>query len=62
MYLLCTCPKKHLLEKKMTAGMTANIPPGTAHAIYTKTENESTAVFGDGDPRNDRDRVTLLEY
>lgn len=61
MYLLCSCPKVHLYERKVSAGTTAVISPGTAHAIYTITENESIAVFGDGDPRNDRDRVNLIE-
>jgi dTDP-4-dehydrorhamnose 3,5-epimerase-like enzyme len=60
MYLLCDCPKKHLFKKRLTAGMTARINPGIAHAIYTITHNESTAIFGDGDPRDDRDRVMLI--
>jgi hypothetical protein len=62
MYLLCMCPGKHLVKERMTAGMTVTIPPGTAHAIHTGTQNESVSVFGDGDPRHDRDRVVLLEY
>lgn len=60
MYLLCDCPKKHLLKKHLAAGMTASIGHGIAHAVYTTTQNESTAVFGDGDPRDDRDRVVLI--
>jgi mannose-6-phosphate isomerase-like protein (cupin superfamily) len=59
-YLSCTCPGRHLLEERMTAGMTVTIAPGTPHALYTTTRNECVAVFGDGDPRDDRDRVVLL--
>ena len=62
MYLLCECPERHVLEVPMTAGATVTIPPGTAHALYTDTPNESLAAFPDGDPRDDRDRVLLLEY
>lgn len=60
MYLLCRCPKRHLFKNLMHAGMSVRIPPGIAHAIHTLTDNESTAVFGDGDPRNDRERVELI--
>lgn len=60
LYLLCSCPKKHLLRKPMRAGMSVLISPGIAHAIFTLTENEITAVFGDGDPRNDREHVVLI--
>jgi mannose-6-phosphate isomerase-like protein (cupin superfamily) len=62
MYLLCTCPDKHLFAERMMAGTTVQIPPGAAHAIYAGTRSECVAVFGDGDPRIDRDRVILLEY
>lgn len=60
MYLLCSCPEKHLLRKQLTSGMTVSIGHGIAHAIYTTTQNESTAVFGDGDPRDDRGRIMLI--
>lgn len=59
-YLLCNCTKKHLFKKRMSEGMTASIGHGIAHAMYTITENESTAVFSDGDPRDDRERVMLI--
>ena len=62
MYLSCTCPGRHLLAARMTAGATVVIPPGTAHAMHARTRNESVAVFGDGDPRDDRDRVMLVEW
>lgn len=60
LYLLCNCPGKHLFRKSMGAGTSVLISPGIAHAIFTLTENEITAVFGDGDPRNDRERVALI--
>jgi mannose-6-phosphate isomerase-like protein (cupin superfamily) len=62
MFLLCACPGRHLLEKVMVAGMTVRIAAGTPHAIFARTESESVAAYGDGDPRHDRDRVMLLEY
>jgi dTDP-4-dehydrorhamnose 3,5-epimerase-like enzyme len=62
MYLLCKCPDKHLLKKKMDPGMSVQIMPGIAHAVRTVTENESIAVFGDSDPRNDRDRVEFISF
>jgi mannose-6-phosphate isomerase-like protein (cupin superfamily) len=61
MYLLCRCPEGHLLEMSMAAGTTVTIPPGTPHAMFADTRSECVAVFGGGDPRDDRDRVTLLE-
>jgi mannose-6-phosphate isomerase-like protein (cupin superfamily) len=60
-YLACSCPDKHLLAAAMPAGTTVVISPGTPHALFTTTQNESIAVF-DGDPRSDRDRVMLLDY
>lgn len=62
MYLLCGCPDRHLWETTMTPGSTLVIPPGTPHALYTDTPNDSIATFADGDPRTDRDRVRLLEF
>jgi mannose-6-phosphate isomerase-like protein (cupin superfamily) len=62
MFLLCACPSRHLLKKVMVAGMTVRIAAGTPHAIFARTKSESVAAYGDGDPRHDRDRVTLLEY
>ena len=59
-YLLCNCPEKHLLKRHMEAGTTVEISPGIAHAVYTLEETEITAVFGDGDPREDRERVVLI--
>lgn len=60
MYLLCDCPEKHLYKKRMNAGTTVAIHPGTAHAIHARTPNESVATFGDNDPRDDRERVELI--
>jgi mannose-6-phosphate isomerase-like protein (cupin superfamily) len=62
MFLLCTCPGRHLLEEVMVPGMTVRIVAGTPHAIFSRTKSESVAAYGDGDPRHDRDRVMLLEY
>lgn len=59
-YLLCNCPEKHLLKRRMGAGTTVEISPGIAHAVHTSEETEITAVFGDGDPREDRERVVLI--
>jgi mannose-6-phosphate isomerase-like protein (cupin superfamily) len=61
MFLLCDCPGRHLLEERMVAGATVRIAAGTPHAIFARTRGESVAAF-DGDPRDDRDRVTLLEF
>jgi mannose-6-phosphate isomerase-like protein (cupin superfamily) len=62
MFLRCVCPGRHLLETLIVAGMTVAIAPGTPHAIFARTRSESVAAYGDGDPRDDRERVTLLEY
>ena len=62
MFLLCACPGRHLLEERMVVGMTVKIAAGTPHAIFARTQGESVAAYGDGDPRHDRDRVMLLEY
>src|SRR5690242_16590731 len=60
MFLLCVCPGRHLLEERMVAGTTVRIFPGTPHAIFSRTDSECVAAFGDGDPRHDRDRVVIL--
>jgi dTDP-4-dehydrorhamnose 3,5-epimerase-like enzyme len=60
MYLLCNCPEKHLSKTHMKAGTTVEISPGIAHAVYALEETEITAVFGDGDPREDRERIVLI--
>lgn len=60
MYLLCPCPEKHLYKRSMLPGATVKIPSGIAHAIHVQTRNESTAIFHDNDPRQDRDHVELL--
>ena len=51
-----------LCEHRLLPGTTVVIPPHLPHAMYTRTGNESIAVFRDGDPRDDRDRVMLLEF
>jgi len=61
MFLGCACPGRHLFQVRMVAGTTVGIAAGTPHAIFARTRSESVAAF-DGDPRDDRDRVTLLEY
>jgi len=66
LYLPCAGPgaslAEGLLERRVTAGTTVVIPPGVPHTVYARTSSDSIAVFRDGDPRDDRDRVTLLEF
>ena len=61
MYLLCSCPGKHVFCKRMESGACVDLPPGTAHAVYTLTETEIVSVFVDDDPRLDRERVELIQ-
>ena len=61
-FLLCGCPGRHLLEERMVAGSTVSIAPGTPHALFARTRSESVSAYAGGDPRHDRDRVTLVEY
>lgn len=39
--------------------MSAEIAAGIVHAIYTFAETEITSVFGDGDQREDRERISI---
>jgi len=61
-YLLCTCPGKHLFCKRMESGTTVHLPPGTAHAVHTLAETEIVSAFIDDDPRLDRERVELIYF
>ena len=59
-YLLCDCPGRHLFRKRMEAGASVHLPPGTAHAIQTLAETAITSIFMNGDPRLDRERVEMI--
>lgn len=59
-YLLCSCPGRHLFCRRMESGASVDLPPGTAHAVYTLAETEIVSVFADDDPRLDRERVELI--
>lgn len=60
-YLLCVCPERHVYHRTMHAGDSVHIEKSIAHAMYSLEKTEFVAIF-DHDPRNDRERVTLLVF
>lgn len=60
LYLLCDCPGRHLFRKRLAAGDSVRIFPGTAHAVHALSENDIVSAFSEGDPRQDRERVVLI--
>lgn len=60
LYLLCGCAGRHLFRRRMQAGASVQLSPGISHAIHTLAETEIVAIFADGDPRQDRERVAII--
>lgn len=61
LYLLCNCDEKHVYKRIMQQNETVITPKGVPHALQALEDTEIVVLF-DKDPRNDRERVQILEF
>lgn len=61
LYLLCSCPQRHVFKRIMQENDTVITSKGVPHALQALEDTQIVVLF-DKDPREDRERVQILKF